>query len=115
MQSAVEREVAAHLTQVEEMADRLSRRHRDERDDLVQEGLISVWECLRADRPPTEKDIERRMKRWLKFRGRQRRDVPVDYDKALKIASEEELRAVNASTLSTREPEGHGPDGDAEE
>lgn len=104
----MDRQVAAHLTQVEELADRLARRQPNERDDLVQEGLISVWDSLRAGQAPTEQSIKRRMKRWLKYRGRQNRDVPVDYNKALSIGSKEELREVNAATvsISAREAEG---------
>jgi len=117
MPRAMDIEVAAHLPQVEEMADRLSRRHRDERDDLVQEGLISVWQSLAAGEAPSEKTIQRRMKRWLKYRGRQRRDVPSDYDKALKLGSEEELREVNAASMSAsaRDLEGRWNRGQGEE
>lgn len=89
------------------LADRMSRRHRDEYDDLAQEGMILVWKALRAGKTPTETQIENRMRNWLKFRGRQRREMPADYNKLLPM---EELRAVNAQRVAVRELPGHGPD-----
>lgn len=92
---------------VESLADRLSRRDRNERDDLFQEGMIAAWEALEKGKPVTEDIIEKRMAKWLRFRGRQKRDVPTSYDKLLPL---EELRAVNAEAVATRSPEGAGPD-----
>jgi len=92
---------------VESLAELLSRRSRDERDDLIQEGLIAVWEALRSGKPVTEDNIVKRMRKWLRYRGRQKRDVPTSYDKLLPM---EDLRAVNAAKMSTRPPEGAGPD-----
>jgi DNA-directed RNA polymerase specialized sigma24 family protein len=100
-------QVLEHRGLVESLADRLSRRDRNERDDLIQEGLIAAWEAITGGKLVTEDLIVKRMKKWLKFRGRQKRDVSTSYDKLLPM---EDLRAVNASTLSTRSPEGAGPD-----
>lgn len=108
--SATETAIRANESLVESLAERLSRRHRDERDDLIQEGLISVWQSAAAGQAPTEASIEKRMRAWLRLRGRQRRETPTDYDKAMKLSSEEELRAVNAQAMATRRLPGHGPD-----
>ena len=103
----LEGQLREHAGLVESLAERLSRRYRDERDDLTQEGLIAVWEALRSGKPVTEDSIVKRMQKWLRYRGRQKRDVPTSYDKLLPM---EDLRAVNAATMSTRPPEGAGPD-----
>lgn len=103
----LEDQLRSHAGLVESLADQLSRRSRDERDDLVQEGLIAVWENLAAGKPVTEDSVVKRMKKWLRYRGRQKRDVPTSYDKLLPM---EELRAVNAEIIATRRPEGAGPD-----
>lgn len=76
----------------------------------MQEGRISVWQTVAAGATPTEATIEKRMRAWLRLRGRQRRETPVDYDKALKLSSEEELRAVNAQAVAVRTLPGRGPD-----
>lgn len=104
---ALEGQLREHVGLVESLADRLSRRDRNERDDLAQEGMIAVWEAIKNGKPVTEEEVEKRMNKWLRFRGRQKRDVPTSYDKLLPL---EELRAVNAATMSSRPPEGAGPD-----
>lgn len=96
-----------HAGLVKSLADRFSRRDRNERDDLEQEGMIAVWQCLTADKPVTEEEVEKRMTKWLKFRGRQKRDVPTSYDKLLPL---EELHAADAAIMSSRPLEGAGPD-----
>lgn len=78
-------QVRAHQDLVESLADRLSRRDRNERDDLVQEGMIAVWEALRAGNEVTETALNKRMRKWLRYRGRQRRDVPTAYDALLSM------------------------------
>lgn len=100
-------QLRAHAGLVESLADRLSRRDRNERDDLIQEGLIAAWEALNGGKAVTEDIIVKRMEKWLRFRGRQKRDVSTSYDKLLPL---EDLRAVSAAALSTRQPEGAGPD-----
>jgi len=96
-----------HRGLVETLADRLSRRDRNEYDDLRQEGMIAVWELLANGKPVTEDSITKRMKKWLRYRGRQKREVPTSYDKLLPM---EELHAVSAAAIATRQPEGAGPD-----
>lgn len=103
----IEDQLLAQRELVESLADRLSRRDRNERDDLFQEGMIAAWEALAGGKPVTEDLIEKRMQKWLKYRGRQKRDVSTSYDKLLPL---EDLRAVDAAALSTRQPEGAGPD-----
>lgn len=100
-------QVREHAGLVESLADRFSRRDRNEKDDLIQEGLIATWEALAGGKPVTEDIIVKRMRKWLKYRGRQKRDVSTSYDKLLPM---EDLRAVNAAALSVRSPEGAGPD-----
>jgi DNA-directed RNA polymerase specialized sigma24 family protein len=104
---ALEDQLRKHAGLVESLADRLSRRDRNERDDLIQEGLIAAWEAITGGKPVTEDIIVKRMQKWLRFRGRQKRDVSTSYDKLLPM---EDLRAVNAAALSTRSAEGAGPD-----
>jgi len=101
-------QLRSHAGLVESLAERLSRRDRNERDDLIQEGMIAAWEAITGGKLVTEDIVVKRMKKWLKFRGRQKRDVPTSYDKILPM---EELAAVNASAaVNTRQPEGAGPD-----
>lgn len=103
----LEGQLRTHTGLVESLAERLSRRDRSERDDLIQEGLIAAWEALTGGKLVTEDIVVKRMKKWLRYRSRQKRDVPTSYDKLLPL---EDLRAVNASELSTRPSEGAGPD-----
>src|SRR6187551_2305397 len=103
----LEGQLREHAGLVESLADRLSRRDRSERDDLVQEGLIACWEAITGGKPVTEDIVVKRMAKWLRYRGRQKRDVPTSYDKLLPL---EDLRDVNAEVIATRPPEGAGPD-----
>ena len=92
---------------VERLAERRAARHPNELDDLKQEGRILIWTKLSQGKVPTEEQIDNRMRGWLKFRSRQTREVPTDYDKLLPI---EELREVNAAVLYTRDLPGAPPD-----
>ena len=47
-----------------------------ELDDLVQEGLISVWWALQRDRTPSQRIIEFQMRKWVRTLGGQ---MPADY------------------------------------
>lgn len=107
MDRDLEGQLREHAGLVESLADRLSRRDRNERDDLAQEGMIAVWEAIKTGRPVDEEVVEKRMQKWLRYRGRQKRDVSTSYDKLLPM---EDLRAVDAAILYTRTPEGAGPD-----
>jgi hypothetical protein len=74
-----------HAGLVESLAARLSRRNRDEFDDLQQEGMIACWQLIAAGEPVTEAAVEKRMRKWMRYRGRQLREAPVPtaYDKLL--------------------------------
>lgn len=100
MNRDIERQLRSYAGLVQSLAERLSRRHRDELDDLKQEGLIAAWEALEGGKPVTEELIEKRMRKWLRFRGRQRRDVPTEYDKLMPMATKEALRDANAESAS---------------
>jgi hypothetical protein len=73
-------QLRAHARLVESLADRLSRRNRDELDDLKQEGMIAVWQLIENGQPVTEKEVEKRMRKWVRYRGRQLREVPTSYE-----------------------------------
>lgn len=109
MSRYLDAEVRGYLGLCESLAERYSRGARDEYDDLVQEGLIAVWRTLLSGKTPASAHVENRMKNWLRLRNRQLRGATASYDKILPM---EELRAVNASIVSTRQLEGHGPDAD---
>lgn len=74
--------VADYRPQVEDVARRLagSRAARDvgaEYDDLVQEGLISVWQALQRGVTPSMEVVLDRMKSWMRLLARQTgRDIP---------------------------------------
>jgi DNA-directed RNA polymerase specialized sigma24 family protein len=78
-------QLRAHARLVESLADRLSRRNRDELDDLRQEGMIAVWQLIDHGQPVTEKEVEKRMRKWVRYRGRQLREVPTSYDTFLPL------------------------------
>lgn len=60
-------QVAEYRPLVESVANRLHREGRYIwRDDLVQEGLIAVWQTLAKGQKPNEKDVERRMVDWIR-------------------------------------------------
>lgn len=49
-------------------------------DDLVQEGLIDVWQALDEGREPSAYMIENRMIDWIRLQRRQRRGESVPHD-----------------------------------
>lgn len=53
-----------------------------ELDDLVQEGLIAVWQTLERGHLPSGLVIEGRMKNWVRFLETQ---TPGDYDNMLPL------------------------------
>lgn len=60
---------------VESLATQLSRSPRAkqvgaEYDDLVQEGLIMVWQTLARRIRPSKEVVENRMKNWIRFLGK---------------------------------------------
>jgi DNA-directed RNA polymerase specialized sigma24 family protein len=60
-------QLAAYLPQVERAARQLNGVARAEYDDLVQEGLISVWQALAAEREVSFAVVTGRMLNWIRF------------------------------------------------
>jgi DNA-directed RNA polymerase specialized sigma24 family protein len=89
-QRSMDDQVRAYQDLVVTLAERRARRHPNERDDLIQEGLILVWTRLSTGKPVTEAAIDNRMRNWLKLRSRQLRDNPTEYERIMKIPDEEE-------------------------
>lgn len=76
-------QLRSHAGLVESLAERLSRRNRSELDDLKQEGMIACWNLLQDGQPVTEEEVEKRMRKWMRYRGRQLREVPTNYETLL--------------------------------
>lgn len=74
--------VAAYSDAVTSWARRYVGRNGAELDDLVQEGLICVWQTLEKGVTPSREVIEGRMKNWVRFLGRQ---VPANYEDMLPL------------------------------
>lgn len=74
-------EVAAYRQLVEKLARRYVGSAGAEFDDLVQEGLISVWEALRRNNNPSAEVVQYAMRMWVRFLRRlQRGDtIATDY------------------------------------
>jgi DNA-directed RNA polymerase specialized sigma24 family protein len=68
-QAVTSEEIAAWRPRVEEIARRFGRSA--EFDDLVQEGLISVWVALSKGVHPTDQVIRKRMRMWIRTLRRQ--------------------------------------------
>lgn len=66
-------EIAAYQQLVESLAMRYRNYPEADYDDLVQEGLISVWECLRRGNRPAAQVLQWNMLRWLAAQRRLRR------------------------------------------
>lgn len=83
--------VAAYQATVEALAQKVAggRRARQvgaEYDDLVQEGLIKVWQAFERGVTPSVEMIELRMWDWVKFIGRQRLGAnPTPYEALLPL------------------------------
>lgn len=82
-------DIRAYLPLVEDIASRLAgtsraRRAGAEYDDLVQEGLVSVWLSLQRGVDPL-KVIENRMTDWIRLQGRLRNNDHAAYDTWLPI------------------------------
>lgn len=68
MRQVSSEEVAAHQPHVESLAKRFNgNKANAEYDDLVQEGLIAVWQCLREGVEPGPGIIKRRMLNWCRY------------------------------------------------
>lgn len=66
-------EVAAYLPVVRKLARKYTGRSGAERDDLMQEGMISVWEALRRSNIPSAEVIMYAMLQWVRFLRRLQR------------------------------------------
>ena len=78
MAAVTSQEVAAYQQMVEDLAHRyVDLSVMCEYDDLVQEGLIAVWNSLAVGRPPSGEYVKWRMRRWRTTMERQRRGDPI--------------------------------------
>lgn len=60
-------ELAAYSPLVKKLARKYTGRSGAEWDDLVQEGMISVWEALRRSNIPSRLVIQYAMQQWVRF------------------------------------------------
>jgi DNA-directed RNA polymerase specialized sigma24 family protein len=77
--------VAAYRGLAETLARPLVGMNGAEQDDLVQEGLITVWLALEAGITPSADIVRKRMLTWVKWLGRQN---PVPYEQMLPLEDE---------------------------
>ena len=85
--------VARYRATVESLATKAAASHRAvavgaEYDDLVQEGLIHVWQSLERGVCPSAEMIENRMRDWIRHLGAQigvGREEEVNYDLILPL------------------------------
>jgi DNA-directed RNA polymerase specialized sigma24 family protein len=74
--------VSAYLGTVESLARKYDGRQGAEKDDLIQEGLIFVWQSLEKKICPAAWMIENRMKDYVRWMGRKN---PTPYEAMLPI------------------------------
>lgn len=79
--------MASYRGLVEALAEKVARSPQAKRvgaeyDDLVQEGLIDVWQALRREIVPAATQVENRMKMWIRYLGANGR---LEYGAALPI------------------------------
>lgn len=93
MKAVASSEVAAYRQLVETLAHRyVDLSVMCEHDDLVQEGLIAVWDSLRRDRPPSAEYVKFAMRIWRTRMERQRRGDPIaEQDMWLRFQDNAEL------------------------
>lgn len=86
-------EVAAYRQLVEDLAHRyVSLKVMCEYDDLVQEGLVAVWDSLRRGRAPSAEYVRLYMRGWRTKMERQRRGDPIaEQDMWLRFQDNAEL------------------------
>lgn len=75
-------QVEAYLGLVEHLAKQFVGRNGAEQDDLVQEGLINVWQTLERGIVPSVEIIENRMRDYVRWLGRR---YPVPYEQMLPL------------------------------
>lgn len=93
MEAVTSEEVAAYRQLVEDLAHRyVDLSVMCEYDDLVQEGLIAVWNSLAVGRPPSAEYVRLYMRFWRRQMERQRRGDPIaEQDMWLRFQDNEEL------------------------
>lgn len=74
--------VGAYKSTVENLAQQFVGRNGAEFDDLVQEGLINVWQSLMRKVTPSADIIEDRMKNYVRWLGRR---LPTPYEALLPL------------------------------
>lgn len=78
--SSIDSQVGSYRPTCEQLARPLVGRNGADVDDLVQEGLIEVWLRLKNGDLVDEKQIEGRMKRYVRWLGR---TAPTEYEDAM--------------------------------
>lgn len=93
MRSVSNQEVAAYRQLVEDLAHRyVDLSVMCEYDDLVQEGMIAVWDSLSRGRPPSAEYVRLYMRFWRRRMERQRRGDPIaEQDMYHRFQDNEEL------------------------
>lgn len=100
-------EVAGYRDLVESLAQKLVGRNDAEFDDLVQEGLIDVWQTLERGIVPKADLIERRMLDWVRLlgtqvgRGRGKSGEAVEYAELLPLDDFSETHVVGVDGRGT--------------
>lgn len=85
MPTVTSSDVAAYQDHVEALARRYTGLRNAEFDDLVQEGMIAVWQTLKRGLRPSTLVIEGRMLSWLRYLYRLQRNDAIAYDLLLPI------------------------------
>lgn len=94
--------VSQYREAVEAIAERMARtagaiQVGAEHDDLVQEGLINIWQTLQRGIEPNAEHIENRMRDWIRHLGSQvgrSRDGGIPYEAILPL---DDFRVVQAA------------------
>jgi DNA-directed RNA polymerase specialized sigma24 family protein len=63
--------IQGYVSLIESLAQKYVGRNRAEYDDLVQEGMVNVWQTLERGVPVRADIIERRMLDWVRLLGTQ--------------------------------------------
>ena len=77
--------VAAYRDHVEFLARKYKGFAQAEFDDLVQEGLIAVWQSLARGLRPSSEVIEYRLISWVRYLDRLTRNDGIAYERLLPI------------------------------
>lgn len=114
MRRSIDDEVAGYRGLVESLAPRFVGRNQAEFDDLVQEGLINVWETLEKGVTPKAEIIELRMLNWVRLlgaqvgRGRGKEGDAIEYAQLLPLEDFLETHVLGVDEIAR--PLNIGPD-----